>query len=317
MVHHTAPAPVIVGLPNLSNTCYINSVLQSLYHSAHFNSFLSNYAHPINFLILFTTNNSTNIKHVYIRFLQKLKGQLPKDFHLEQQNDAQEFLMILIDTFYETVKSSISPQILSGYVRESTTESCILNRCRSDWLSQYSPVQEVVYYQLLRSIKCPSCSHVVTSIEKSSNLYVQAGPDGIETSIRTHFCPSRLDDWKCDKCMNSNNEISCYITKLPKLFIICIKQFSNDCRSKIKKIQVNKIPHHLDLRPYTLLPNENTRYTLSSAIDHVGTLHYGHYFTRVLSETNQVITIDDESVRVSKDDALYDTNSYILFYEQR
>ena len=97
----------IVGLPNVSNTCYINSVLQALYNTSYFREFLTSYDHDLNFQNLFDIQDNKDKRRDYIRYLVRLTKYFPGYFIINQQNDAQEFFIIMIDTFYENVKTKI------------------------------------------------------------------------------------------------------------------------------------------------------------------------------------------------------------------
>ena len=92
------------------------------------------------------------------------------------------------------------------------------------------------------------------------------------------------------------------------MFIICIKKFSTNYKES------NKIPLELDFQKYSI-KSSNTVYRLSSTIEHVGSLNYGHYYTIILHK-DSIYQIDDQNIENLKDIKLNDTNTYILYYQQ-
>jgi ubiquitin C-terminal hydrolase len=303
----------IVGLPNVSNTCYINSVLQALYNTSYFREFLTSYDHDLNFQNLFDIQDNKDKRRDYIRYLVRLTKYFPGYFIINQQNDAQEFFIIMIDTFYENVKTKISNQLLNGIINELTHDTFEFE-CRKRWLTNYSPIQEVLYSQIGREIQCSVCANVVTNIENTCIFYIDPVYD-VESAIRRHFQPLFQNDWRCDKCGNlsNHNRTTCYITKIPKVIVLCIKRFGIDGKSKTK--QNNDIPKRIDVKKYLKIPQPRTQYTLSSVVEHVGSLNYGHYYTTVITDS-KIITIDDETIKISHEASINDKNSYMIVYEQ-
>lgn len=303
----------IVGLPNVSSTCYINSVLQALHSTSYFREFLNSYDHDLNFKHLLNKHDDISRRRQYIQYLVKLKKHFPDYFLINQQNDAQEFLIIMIDTFYENIKVSISKKLLDDIINE-LIHNTFEFECRKKWLTNYSPIQEVLYSQIGREIQCSVCTNVVTNIENTCIFYIDPVYD-VESAIRRHFQPSFQNDWRCDKCGNlsNHNRVTCYITKVPKVIVLCIKRFGMDGKSKSK--QNNEIPKIIDVKAYLKIPQPETKYTLSSVVDHVGSLNYGHYYTSVITNSTK-ITIDDQNIETSRDTSMTDKNTYMIVYEQ-
>lgn len=94
------------GLPNLGNTCYINSILQCLRYQRHFVKTLKEYDTKSdtqfhrNFVDLMFAEASNQTLRDFIMFLAKENHE----FQLFKQCDAHELYLFLIDNFYETHK---------------------------------------------------------------------------------------------------------------------------------------------------------------------------------------------------------------------
>lgn len=113
----------MTGLPNLGNTCYINSILQCLRYQRNFVKQLKYYdtkqdcALDRHFVdLLFTDSSNTTLRN-FVHDLALKK----KEFALFRQSDAHEFYMFIIDHFYETHK------IKNPF--KGTLESCVFCDC--------------------------------------------------------------------------------------------------------------------------------------------------------------------------------------------
>lgn len=289
----------LIGLPNISNTCYINCALQVLNHNIFFNIFLQTYPHNLNFFTLFSKNN--NQISLYKKYLNNLINYFPKYFNILEQNDVHEFMILFIDILFESIKLNYD-----NVVDTTITPNTIHNK----WFSNYSPIQDIFYFQSIQQIQCSNCLHENINIEMSCIICVEQNMN-IQLALDKYFQSHFINDWKCDKCniVNNNNRLSLFLTKLPKTFIICIKRFDN-----IRKSESNEIPNILDFDKYSI-KNTKTQYKLSSTIEHIGSLSYGHYFTNIIYE-DTIYQIDDLNIRKIDSNTLYDRNTYILLYQQ-
>lgn len=291
----------INGLPNLSNTCYLNSTLQALNNCKYFDYFVNNLSGDLNFKSMLNEPNHKNRLILYKKFVLNLQNILPKYFNVLEQNDVQEFLMLYIDIFYEKVKMN-NNSIMS--------DNILMKQCEKKWNTNYSPIQEIFYYQTIRQVQCANCLKKNINIETSNTICIEPDID-INTAIDNYFQSYYQNDWTCDKCNISSkkNRVSTYITRLPKIFIICIKRFGTQSNRNL-----NNIPLLIDFEKFTI-KSSNTRYSLISTIEHVGSSNFGHYYTKLLLN-DVVYEIDDETINKNSSNLINDKNTYILFYQQ-
>lgn len=290
------------GLPNKQNTCYFNSVMQSILNCKHALTYLHTYV---------DIHNLLNIHDNYDNVLLTIQQALPC-INMHEQNDVHEFLMLYIDHMYEQCNAKIildhPPKLSSSYMK--------LNyKCDKLWFSKYSPILDLYYNQLVIQTQCSQCTHVNLNLENECiiQLDIQDSYDSLSNALYRFFDNHTLDDWKCDKCSSSVNNVRIQrIWRLPKILIICIKRFKY-MENEMSKISSDfELPFVLDMEKYTLKLYDNYCYKLSSVINHYGQPYYGHYNVDIL-KNDEIIKIDDKTISNIKN---IDTkNNYICFYE--
>lgn len=155
------------GLPNLGNTCYINSILQCLRYQRHFVKLLKKYNsekdskfHQHFIDLMFDGHTEQSIKD-FVFHLSKEN----QEFKLFKQCDAHELFLFLIDHFYEyhdmhnPFKGTIESRIFCDCGYESLTKqdfislSVNVKESIDDMLDDYQRVEEI-------DIKC-KCSKML------------------------------------------------------------------------------------------------------------------------------------------------------------
>ncbi|AET39093.1 ubiquitin-specific protease UBP7 Ecym_4009 [Eremothecium cymbalariae DBVPG len=232
----------ITGLRNMSNTCYINSMLQCLFSTSAFrNLFLSNkYAHYLkspemdtmsrSFYMLFRKMYMNGGCSVVPSGFLKMCNTLKPDLRIPYgQQDTQEFLLFLLDKLHdelssiESVSNDYSHLLLHDNVRLYVDDAQY-----NKWFDQnidqngLSPIDDLFQGQMENQLSCQRCGY---SSYTYSTFYVLslALPNPVakafgktkklrlEDCINFFTCDEVLSDqnaWDCPRCCSPSDYMS-------------------------------------------------------------------------------------------------------------
>jgi len=332
----------LCGLSNLGNTCYMNSAIQCLSNTL----LLTDYFLEDRYLEDYKTDK---IEHVLVREWKRLIDGIwnndrciitPTSFHkviliLSQrlgynvkfgnfsQNDVQEFLLFLINTFHEALCNKVIVKI-SGKVVNDLDKLALaaMKSWKSFFKDNYSIVIETFYSQLFSAIKCPDCSYIST-VYNPICYYTLPIPNKPVVSLYDcfkGFTDGEILDgdnkWKCEKC----NELKKAHKRLllwstPKVLIICLKRFIN---LRKNSILVDFPINGLDLKDFCIgYDKNNSKYNLYGICNHTGNVGGGHYYAYCRNRNNKWYKYNDSSVTEIKESRIVSSNAYCLFYEKQ
>jgi len=301
----------INGLPNIGNTCYLNSTLQCLFS---FDSFLE-YIDKVD--DLFEIKSIFGTHEEYMIFIEILNKKLPTHFNINDQNDVHEFMIYLIDIIYERTKRKFS-------VKNNTTSNSLYkkleNNCNQKWFASYSPIMDVLYFQIIRQTKCSSCDNRNLNFENNSiiEIDIQEANDSVTNSLKRYFDTITVNDWTCDKCqMNSEKNLTFQqLWYIPEILVISIKRFKYVNGKMVKLKYPMSICDIIDIENYCLKMETSYKYKLKCVINHIGSSYYGHYNTDIVIDENRSIKIDDLNLKLNTNKIKDVNNCYVLFYEK-
>ena len=300
------------GLPNLGNTCYINTALQCIFSLNTFHSLQSS-------LQIHELSNVFHNKQHYISFIKYLSQHITF-INILDENDIHEFLLLFFQHLHDI--SSIKKTISKNTSSLSTSFQKLNYLSQLNWYQDYSLLKEHFYFQYIQCIDCYKCKKNHINIQESFVLEIPIQKQSIIDGVNDFFKNNILDssEWKCDKCnsLHTKNTTQNYLWKLPDVFIICIKRFSftkNTIKKDFSEIDIN---YTINLNPFFINKKNNIDYTyeLKSIANHHGNSYYGHYTADILDNINdlKIIKFDDLNKTLIKN--LDNCNSYILFYER-
>ena len=315
-----------IGLINLGNSCYMNSVLQVLAHTDDFKEyFLKNNFHkeqkPLsfalkNFLKEYLENKDNNYfalreLHNAIKKQYKTQSTSEMKFANGYQHDPEEFLSMFLDSL--KLENKKWNNIFKG-------EETILDTCKN-CKDESRKENEIIFWCLgikdddLEKIESHEMEEDCCNCCDCCCVYYKTA---LEKLLDNYYTKEEEIEVNCGSCNNNTNRRrTTKISFLPKYLILQLEIY--DYHSVFIKI-----PKELNLEKYcTEQKKVNFDYTLYGIVRHHGNMLGGHY-TAAIKEGNDWYICDDKTVKKvinpSLDDGicsrrLSPPGTYLLFYK--
>ncbi|KAF5561945.1 hypothetical protein FNAPI_3407 [Fusarium napiforme] len=265
------------GLLNLSNTCYLNSLMTQLFMNTTFRRFIlgCRIDDPANSqqLLSYTQKLFGHMQESYRRFVDpsnfvhSIKTYDDTLIDIHNQMDVDEFYNLLLDR-WETQ--------LSGHDEKRVIKS---------------------FYggQLVQQVKSKECEHISERLEPFSAIQCDIkGKGTLAESLQAYVDGEVMEGdnkYKCSTCDRHVDAVKRACLKdVPDNVIFHLKRFDFNLRT----LQRNKIndyfsfPDQIDMRPYTIghLSNptsdiEEDIFELVGVLVHAGTAESGHYYSYI------------------------------------
>ncbi|XP_067999828.1 ubiquitin carboxyl-terminal hydrolase 50 [Melanerpes formicivorus] len=315
--------PGLTGLLNLGNTCYMNAVLQCLCSMPPLVEYFLSGKDKL--ALQEDTNDSAAafswlISTMWLGdcdslslepFHSVLQKRYPT-FTKRTQQDAQEFLICVLNELHEALKNSSKRK----HVRDA-------QRSRGA-ASETSIVTELFEGQLSYAITCLECR---TTIRRPESFTVLSLPIPSKSSCSLQDC---LECFFRRDTLTSNNQIHCSscgtkrdavvettITKAPQIVIFHLKRFEwQGNRRRKLSTDIHYPLSNLDLSPYTA-PHccVDAEYSLYAGVNHSGFLDNGHYTAFCKrSASESWYRFDDELITKIPHASVQTNTAYVLFY---
>ncbi|WZZ75534.1 hypothetical protein YC2023_086904 [Brassica napus] len=306
------PTGVGVGLWNLGNSCFVNSVFQCLTHTLPLIESLCSYeplelcncgnewfcvrsAFKGHLEAALTTSRCSIAPYSFLNNLNYFSA----DFRRYQQEDAHEFLQAFLDKL----------------------ERCCLEDPSSDRDRDHvNLVQRIFGGRLVSELRCCNCNSVSETFENSLGLSLEIEHvDNLQSALDSFTRVEKLDEpMTCDNCKEKvSKEKQLLLYKLPQVVTFHLKRFKNNGFFMEKIFNHVKFPLEIDLQPYMVRSQNNevtAKYRLYAFVEHFGSLAYGHYSSYVRSAPKTWHQFDDKQVTRIDEDRVLSQDAYILFY---
>ncbi|KAK3391910.1 hypothetical protein B0T20DRAFT_488983 [Sordaria brevicollis] len=267
-----------VGLKNLSNTCYFNSLLTQLYMNTDFREYIL----------------KSSIRNPYSES-QKLLYEMQRLFAF-MQNSIRRFASTEdcignIRTYEDTVIDVTNQMDVDEFY----------NLLFDRWEGQFPNTAERFRFrsfyggQLVQQVASKECTHVSERLEPFSAIQCDIkGKSTLQESLQAYVDGEIMEGdnkYKCSECNRHVDAVKRACLKdIPDNLIFHLKRFDFNLRT-LQRSKINdyfEFPDKIDMRPYTMEhlknPDEDQQedvFELVGVLVHSGTAESGHYYSYI------------------------------------
>ncbi|XP_041373319.1 ubiquitin carboxyl-terminal hydrolase 2-like isoform X2 [Gigantopelta aegis] len=333
-----------IGLSNLGNTCFMNSVLQCLSNTKPLLLYCldEEYDQQIN-------RRTSSMRGQLIKAFSKLLRSLWKDsndmfvtpnsFKTEvqrfaprfmgyQQQDSQEFLRYLLEGLHEDVnqvQEKPKPVTLEDEKLENKSDE---EKAALYWKTYLrfdnSKIVDIFVGQLKSELKF-ECGHTSVTFDPFWDLSLplpkRTGQTHIEDCLKLFMRKEKLESDERPTCYKCKQRKPCSkgfsIQKFPQILVLHLKRFSQERFSRKVTTTVEFPIKDLDLTEFAADSRRGpVLYNLYAVSNHCGGTHSGHYTAICRHPFREEWNLfNDTRVSKSRPNHAVSSEAYLLFYE--
>ncbi|GAA99001.1 uncharacterized protein L969DRAFT_76895 [Mixia osmundae IAM 14324] len=303
------------GFNNVGNTCFLNSALQVLVHTAPLVSALTGTHWHSERTCYLTGRSQFCLVCVMQDLINRCFGQsrspltprgftdnlkrIAKHFRLGRQEDSHELLRFVIDGMQQHELAGVPPDALKA--RRDTTM-----------------IHRIFGGKLRSRVLCNKCGHASDTFESFLDLSLDIqGLDHLRDALRRFFQPDDLrgqNKYKCEACTRMVEATKQYtIQSPPQVLTLHLKRFTPLGKKIGRSIGFDE---DLNLGRHTSEDHgKGLRYRLYGIVHHAGGgPQSGHYIAHVRDSVGSWNRMDDSHVSPSERMPRQSSTAYVLFY---
>ncbi|CAL5390871.1 unnamed protein product [Camellia sinensis] len=326
LLHHKRKSGPPLGLKNLGNSCYLNSVLQCLTYTPPLASFCLNSLHSSSCDSALAEIRECPFCILEKRIARSLSVDLTLDtpakmnsclrifaehFRFGRQEDAHEFLRYVIDACHNTcLRLKKLQQRRKGGGGGGDDEG----------FGGGTVVKEIFGGALQSQVKCLNCGAESNKVDEIMDISLDVlHSTSLKESMQKFFQAEVLDGnnkYKCENCkklVTARKQMS--LLQAPNVLVIQLKRFEGVFGGKIDKaIAFEEV---LVLSSYMCKASQDTHveYKLFGTIVHSGfSPDSGHYYAYIKDAMGRWYCCNDSYVKLSNLQEVLSEKVYILFF---
>lgn len=335
----------LVGLRNIGNTCFMNSVTQCLSNTRCLLEYLvrDGYSSDINTT---TSTMKGDLVRAFANLLSDMwneggdssralntgpfKSQIQRfapAFSGYQQHDAQEFLRKLLEGLHEDVnRVTVKPKPITEDIDDDLHDS---QKAMESWKRYLryddSKVVDMFVGQLKSCLQCSVCGHCSVTFDPFWDLSLpipsKSGQVRLSQCLDLFTKEEVLDGDErptCSKCKERRKMTKSFsVHKFPKVLVLHLKRFSPLERWRGKLSCTVEFPlEGLDLSKFASNSSTSPLYNLIGVANHSGTTYSGHYTAYCKHPySGSWHEYNDSRVSSISQSRVCSPEAYVLFYE--
>ena len=289
--------PLQLGLRNLGNTCFLNSILQGLF--AVFAGTLFSHLDCVKpeFLMLRSLTELFLVMHSEssVAAITDLHGRFVESFPMFQgqgQHDACEALQSLINQMHEELL------VPTAVIQTSEIPSFVRSPFRITMVS---------------TVVCSECNRQTQTVDHTNVLAVGIDGSTLGSCFKYFMEPETLEGSQAYECLNCGKQVTATKTLEPATSNIVVAQLKRFHYDETKAVYVKS---HKSIQIPQKFVFAKRQYTCRAVVHHIGEYGFGHYTCEVFLKNDEknVVVFSDETVtrRVCEEKSI---TSYLAFYE--